>query len=114
MMRMIALIALAIAAMAALWYTSVRGLPYYYDAMIFVLAIPARSSLSIPLPVLAPGGRGASSETVKAERRQSSTILIKLFARSDPGSGTSKNSVLTGLSRAIPVSEKPLPVSINF
>ena len=39
MMRMIALIALAIAAMAALWYTSLRGLPYYYDAMIFVLAI---------------------------------------------------------------------------
>jgi hypothetical protein len=36
---MIALTALAIAAMAALWYTSVRGLPYYYDAMIFVLAI---------------------------------------------------------------------------
>jgi hypothetical protein len=39
MMRMIALIALAIVAMAALWYTSLRGLPYYYDAMIFVLAI---------------------------------------------------------------------------
>jgi membrane protein implicated in regulation of membrane protease activity len=39
MMRIIALIALAIAAMAALWYTSLRGLPYYYDAMIFVLAI---------------------------------------------------------------------------
>jgi len=39
MMRMIALIALAIAAMAALWYTSLRGLPYYHDAMIFVLAI---------------------------------------------------------------------------
>ena len=39
MMRMIALIALAIAAMTALWYTSLRGLPYYYDAMIFVLAI---------------------------------------------------------------------------
>ena len=39
MMRMIVLIALAIAAMAALWYTSLRGLPYYYDAMIFVLAI---------------------------------------------------------------------------
>ena len=39
MMRMIALIALAIAAMAALRYTSLRDLPYYYDAMIFVLAI---------------------------------------------------------------------------
>jgi hypothetical protein len=39
MMRMIALMALAVAASAALWYTSVRGLPYYYDAMIFVLAI---------------------------------------------------------------------------
>jgi membrane protein implicated in regulation of membrane protease activity len=39
MMRMIALAALAIAGMAALWYTSMRGLPYYYDAMIFVLAI---------------------------------------------------------------------------
>src|SRR5258708_31879073 len=39
MLRIIALIALAIAGMAALWYTSLRGLAYYYDAMIFVLAI---------------------------------------------------------------------------
>jgi hypothetical protein len=33
------IIALAVLAMAALWYTSAHGLPYYYDAVIFVLAI---------------------------------------------------------------------------
>jgi len=39
MMRIVALAALAIAATAALQYTSTRGLPYYYDAMIFILAL---------------------------------------------------------------------------
>jgi hypothetical protein len=39
MMRIVFLAALAIAATAALQYTSTRGLPYYYDAMIFILAL---------------------------------------------------------------------------
>jgi len=38
-MRLIGLALLAIAAMAGLWYTSGHRLPYYYDAMIFILAI---------------------------------------------------------------------------
>jgi hypothetical protein len=39
MIRLLTLIGLTIAAACALWYTSDHGLPYYYDAMIFVLAI---------------------------------------------------------------------------
>jgi len=38
-MRFVALISLAVAAAAGLWYTSNSSLPYYYDAGIFVLAI---------------------------------------------------------------------------
>ena len=38
-MRFIALVSLAVAAAAGLWYTSNSRLPYYYDAGIFVLAI---------------------------------------------------------------------------
>lgn len=45
MMRPIGLAGLAIAAVAALWYTSTHGLPYYYDAMIFVLAITGAALL---------------------------------------------------------------------
>jgi hypothetical protein len=39
MMRIVSLAALAIAATGALQCTSTRGLPYYYDAMIFILAL---------------------------------------------------------------------------
>jgi Type IV secretory system Conjugative DNA transfer len=44
-MRLIGLPALAIAAMAGLWYTSSHRLPYYYDAMIFILAITGAALL---------------------------------------------------------------------
>ncbi len=40
-MRITSLMALAIASCGALLYTSTTGLPYYYDAMLFVLAIMA-------------------------------------------------------------------------
>jgi hypothetical protein len=39
MMRLLALAGLTVVAIAALWYTSAHGLPYYYDGMIFVLAV---------------------------------------------------------------------------
>src|SRR5260370_15175983 len=45
LMRLIGLAALAIAAMAGVWYTSGHRLPYYYDAMIFVLAITGAAPL---------------------------------------------------------------------
>jgi TraM recognition site of TraD and TraG len=38
-MRLLALAGLTVAAIAALWYTSAYGLPYYDDGMIFVLAV---------------------------------------------------------------------------
>jgi hypothetical protein len=44
-MRLIGLAALAIAAMTGLWYTSGHRLPYYYDAMIFILAITGAALL---------------------------------------------------------------------
>src|SRR5258708_26878507 len=45
LMRLIGLALLAIAAMAGLWYTSGHRLPYYYDAMIFILAITGAALL---------------------------------------------------------------------
>lgn len=44
-MRLIGLAALAIAAMTGLWYASGHRLPYYYDAMIFILAITGAALL---------------------------------------------------------------------
>ena len=38
-MRLLALAGLTVIAIAALWYTSAHELPYYYDGMIFVLAV---------------------------------------------------------------------------
>ena len=39
MIRLLAIAALAAAAVGGLWYTSTHGLPYYYDAIIFALAV---------------------------------------------------------------------------
>jgi len=39
MMRLLTLAGLTVVAIAALWYTSAHGLAYYYDGMIFVLAV---------------------------------------------------------------------------
>src|ERR1700730_18612924 len=44
-MRLIGLALRTIAAMAGLWYTSGHRLPYYYDAMIFILAITGAALL---------------------------------------------------------------------
>jgi hypothetical protein len=60
-MRLVALISLAVAAAAGLWYTSNSSLPYYYDIYIFGLAItPEPSSLLIIRLIPAPGALGAS------------------------------------------------------
>lgn len=67
-MRIAFLSALAAASIAALWCTSKTGPPYYYDAMIFVLALIAlllilKGSPSSKRPrriVKASGGKGAS------------------------------------------------------
>jgi hypothetical protein len=39
MIRLLAIAALAAAAVGGLWYTSTHGRPYYYDAIIFALAV---------------------------------------------------------------------------
>ena len=59
-MRLVALISLAVAAAAGLWYTSNSSLPYYYDAGSFALAI----SGAVLLVDVSPNSRARRSRRI--------------------------------------------------
>jgi hypothetical protein len=113
MMRPIGLAGLAIAAVAALWYTSTHGLPYYYDAMIFVLAITGAALLVDT----SSNSRSKRPRRIIREGAGKHAPIVydshQLSVRSAPGNGTLKSFPLTGSSRATPVQERPARDSIN-
>ena len=73
-MRLVALISLAVAAAASLWYTSNSSLPYYYDAGIFALAITG----AVLLVDVSPNSRGRRPRRIvrdgESESRKSPII----------------------------------------